>query len=149
MNTILSDDFKRQVEDRIISSALQLSSSNLASSPWLKKPVQDLLREFAVSFTASVLNNQDNVRQIASNLISDLWKQGINSRDFILLCDRFTSQLNPVITKAYESSGRSDQLRKVLIQLNHQGLMLRLGVVHANMEVINRPGLDQTAARTI
>jgi hypothetical protein len=152
MSTILSDDIKKQIEDRIIASALQLSSSNLASSPWLKKPVQDLLREFAVDFTLAVINNQDNVRQIASTVISDLWKQGINSRDFILLCDRFTSQLGPVITKAFETAGRTDQLRKTLIQLNHQGLMLRLGVVHANMEVINRPqsgssgsGLTQTA----
>ncbi len=148
MNTALSDDFKKQIEDRIISSALQLSSSNLASSPWLKKPVQDLLREFAVNFTVSVISNQDDVRQIASTLISDLWKQGISSRDFILLCDRFTSQLAPVITKAYEATGRTDQLRKTLIQLNHQGLMLRLGVVHANMEVINRPHSGQASGIT-
>lgn len=146
MSTILSDDIKKQIEDRIISSALQLSSSSLASSPWLKKPVQDLLREFAVNFTLAVINNEDNVRQIASKVISDLWKHGISSRDFILLCDRFTSQLSPVITKAFEVAGRSDQLRKTLIQLNHQGLMLRLGVVHANMEVINRPQSGQASS---
>jgi hypothetical protein len=146
MNTLMSDDLKKQIEDRIISSALQLSASNLSSSPWIKKPVQDLLREFAVNFTLSVLNNQDDVRQIASTLINDLWKHGITSRDFILLCDQFTSQLGPVITKTYEIDGSSDQLRKMLVQLNHQGLMLRLGVVHANMEIINRPRPGQAAA---
>jgi hypothetical protein len=146
MSIILSEDLKKQVEDRIIASALQLSSANIASSPWLKKPVQDLLCEFAVNFTASVLTNQDNVRQIASNVVSDLWKHGINSRDFILLCDRFTSQLNPILTKAFEVAGKSDQLRKTLTQLNHQGLMLRLGVVHANMEIINRSQTGRPAA---
>jgi hypothetical protein len=146
MTTVLSDEIKKQIEDRIISSALQLSSANVSTSPWVKKPVQDLLREFAVNFTLSVINNQDNVRQIASTLISDLWKHGISSRDFILLCDRFTSQLGPVITKTYESMGRTDQLRKALVQLNHQGLMLRLGVVHANMEVINRPQPSRPSA---
>ncbi|MEI6046853.1 MAG: hypothetical protein WCS37_21100 [Chloroflexota bacterium] len=149
MNKVLSEEVKKQIEDRIISSALQLSAVNLSSSPWIKKPVQDLLREFAVNFTLSVINNQDDVRQIASQLISDLWKHEISSRDFILLCDRFTPQLGAVLTQAYETDNQSEQLRRTLVQLNHQGLMLRLGVVHANMEIINRPRPSQAATNLI
>ncbi len=135
MTINLSEDLKKQVQERILEAALQ---TNTANSPWAKKPVQDVLREFAVNFTASVLTNQDNVRQTASVAVSELWKYGINSRDFILLCDRFTSELNPILSQAFEAAGQTDQLRKTMTYLNHQGLMLRLGVVHANMEVAHR-----------